>query len=231
MEQVALHGRGTVVCIDREVRFGQDALLLAAFAGIWRRHRVLDLGTGCGILPLALYDAGYEGECVALELNGGAAALAGRNARENGLADRLSVKNTDLRVYTDARKFDAVLCNPPYFVKGTGKRSAQPYAQGARHEITCTLGDAAAAAARNLKEGGRFVLCLRPERLAALLATLREHSLEPKRLQFVKHDAAGTPWLALVDARLRGGEGLSVLPDRITPKKQAGPAGPEGKGV
>lgn len=219
-ERVMLHHRGTAVLIDQDARFGQDALLLAEFAQVWRRHRVLDLGTGCGILPLALYDAGYEGRCTAIELDEKAADLAARAAEENGLDTRLTVLCGDLRGYTAESKFDAALCNPPYFAAGTGKSSARSYALGARHETACTLDDVAAAAARNLKEGGKLAICLRPERLAELLHTLRTRQLEPKRLQFVKHEPQGAPWLVLIDARYRAGVGLTILPDRITPKKQ-----------
>ena len=226
-ERVTLHKRGTAVLIDRDARFGLDALLLADFAQVWRRHRVLDLGTGCGILPLALADAGHEGRCVALEIDETAASLAARAMKENGFDGRISVLCRDFRAYTETAKFDAALCNPPYFADGTGKRSDRAYALGARHETSCTLDDVADAAARNLKEGGRLAVCLRPERLAELFSILRAHALEPKRLQFVKHAQDRSPWLALVDARLRGGAGLRVLPDRITPKKQRGRAEPE----
>ena len=195
-----LHGKGTVVLIDREHRFGQDALLLARFAGIWRNWRVLDLGTGTGILPLLLYDEGFCGNCVALEISPQAAALASRSAQLNEL-ESMQVVCTDLRLFSSERKFDAVLCNPPYFPSGWGKKSASTEKCSARHEINCTLADAAEAARRNLKEGGRFCLCHRPERLAELFSILRQRRLEPKRLQLVRHSPQTAPWLVLVDAR------------------------------
>ncbi len=214
-----LRQKGTVVLIDRAHRFGQDALLLAQFSGVRRDWSLLDLGTGTGILPLALYDSGYAGECTALELSAQAAALAECAARRNGL-DRLRVLCADLRTYTGERRVDAVLCNPPYFPLGSGYRSGSPERLAARHEQSCTLADIAAAATRNLKEGGRLCLCYRPERLAALCSALCAHRLEPKRLQLVKHEPGGAPWLALVDARLGCGVGLDILPDKIVPKKQ-----------
>ena len=226
-EREILHGSGTVIHLSASARFGQDALLLAEFCGVHRSDRLLDLGTGCGILPLALYDRGYRGHCLGLELDAEAAALARRSARENGLADRFIVLETDLVTFRSEEKFDAALCNPPYFALGSGRISCGDYARGARHETACTLSDAARTAAACLKEGGRFAVCYRPERLASLFAALRAAGFAPKRMQFVRHDADSAPWLVLMDARLRGGEGLQLLPDRLTPKKQAPQRAPE----
>ncbi len=214
-----LHNNGTVVLIDDVHRFGLDALLLAAFAQVKRDWTVLDLGTGTGILPLALYDAGFQGSCVALDIAPDAAALAAQSAAINALSG-LTVQCADLRDYTAAFKFDAVLCNPPYFTQGSGLQNAEQTKRTARHETSCTIADVARAAYRNLKEGGRLCLCHRPERLAEVLGVLREYHLEPKRLQLVKHTPDGKPWLALIDARSEGSVGLDILPDRITPKKQ-----------
>lgn len=214
-----LHKNGTVVLIDEQHRFGVDALLLAAFSDIKREWTLLDLGTGTGILPLALYDAGYRGNCVALDISPRAAAIAKQAAELNGL-EQMTVLCTDLRSYTAERKFDAVICNPPYFSSGWGLQNEDGERRTARHETDCTLADAVAAARRNLKEGGRLCMCHRPERLGELLSVMRENRLEPKRLQLVKHDPSGKPWLVLVDARLGRNVGLDILPDVITPKKQ-----------
>ena len=64
-----------------------------------------------------------------------------------------------------------------------------------------------------LKDGGRLALCHRPERLAEVLAVLRAHRLEPKRLAFVKNKADGAPWLFLVEAQKNRKTGLRVEPD------------------
>ena len=65
----------------------------------------------------------------------------------------------------------------------------EPAARLARHETACTLADAAAAASRLLKSGGRFCLCLRPERLCDAMDVLRRARLEPKRLRLVSKNA------------------------------------------
>ena len=80
----------------------------------------------------------------------------------------------------------------------------------AKHEISCTLEDAAVAAARLLRFGGRFCLCQKPERLTDVLCTLRAHKLEPKRIRFAAQTAQKAPFLVLVEARRGGNPGLNV---------------------
>ena len=107
--------------------------------------------------------------------------------------------------------FDVCACNPPYFTDGPQSQNAAHAL--ARHENTCTLDDVCQCAFRLLKDGGRFALCHRPERLAEVLAVLRANRLEPKRLAFVKNKADGAPWLFLVEAQKNRKTGLRVEPD------------------
>jgi len=66
---------------------------------------------------------------------------------------------------------------------------------------------------RALRDGGRFLLCQRPEQLAEILAALRAARLEPKRLAFVKNRPDAAPWLFLVEAQKGRKTGLRVEPD------------------
>ena len=63
-----------------------------------------------------------------------------------------------------------------------------------------------------MKNGGRFALVHRPERLADLFAALRGAGLEPKRLRLVQHGPDKPPSAALVEAVRQGRPGLEVLP-------------------
>ena len=101
--------------------------------------------------------------------------------------------------------FDLVVSNPPYFPVGSGK-SAGP----ARSEESCTLEELCAAAGRLTKNGGRFALCHRPERLTDVLCALRAHNLEPKRLRLVSHRPGYPPSLLLVEAVRQGKPGITV---------------------
>ena len=102
--------------------------------------------------------------------------------------------------------FDLVISNPPYFPVGSGK-SGGP----ARSEEFCSLAELCAAAGQLVKNGGRFALCHRPERLVDVLCALRSRGLEPKRLKLVSHSPDRPPALALVEAVRQGRPGLTIL--------------------
>ncbi len=202
---------GTAVETKKGCTFGADAVLLGNFLPLSGK-RMLDLGTGCGILPLLMRDRGYGGAVTALDIQPQACALLTESAARNRLSD-ITVLCADLKVYTTGRKFDLVCCNPPYFT--TGAPAADPARAAARHETACTFADIAGAAARALKQGGKFCFCCPPARMAELFETLRACRLEPKRLQAVQHRADSNPFLLLIEARHDGKPGLVVLPTKI----------------
>ena len=80
----------------------------------------------------------------------------------------------------------------------------------ARHETLCTIDDICTTAASLLKFGGRFCLCIRPERLFETMKSMSEHKLEPKRLRLVTSRDGEKPWLCLIESRLGGKSGLTV---------------------
>ena len=206
---------GTQVFCSAAHRFGTDALLLARFSPPHRGWRAADLCSGCGIVALQWHDAGFRGPCAAVELDPDASALldAALSAQRIG---HIAPVCADLRVWrpagaAGAEPFDLAACNPPYF--SAGRPSADPARAAARHETACTLADVCACACGILRDGGRFVLCQRPERLAEVFAALRAAHLEPKRLAMVKNDAGGAPWLFLAEAQKNRRPGLRVEPD------------------
>ncbi len=209
-------GGGRFVFVSEDHTFGTDALLLAAFADVRPYERVCDLGTGCGILPLLFHRSPEAPHIDAVDCAPEAAALATQSVSENGLASYITVHEQDWRNLTlPAAAYDRVVCNPPYFPENSGKASPSPARRLARQEQGNTLEDVTTAAARLLRNGGHFVLCHRPERLADVLETLRRHRLEPKRLQLVHTRADLPPFLLLCDAVLNAKPSLSVLPPQI----------------
>ena len=195
---VEILDNGTRVLTAPGATFGTDALLLARFAQPRRNERALDLCSGCGIVSLVWHDA----LC--------AAALA-----ENADAAHIVPVCGDLRQLCTAGpeqgQYDFAACNPPYFT--AGPRSPDPRRAEARHTGSCTTADAVDCARRALRDGGRFLLCQRPEQLAEILAALRAARLEPKRLAFVKNRPDAAPWLFLVEAQKGRKTGLRVEPD------------------
>lgn len=207
---------GTVVYRAPEATFGTDALLLARFARPKPRERAVDLCSGCGIVALVWHDEGHRGPCTAVELNPEASALCAAAVQDNG-AGHITPLCADLRDFCragpDQGWYDFAACNPPYFA--AGPRSPDPARALARHTDGCTLADAVQAAARALREGGRFALCHRPDQLAEVLCTLRAARLEPKRLAFARQRPASLPGLFLVEAQKGRRPGLRLEPDLV----------------
>ena len=184
---------------------GGDALALGEFASVKPGWRVCDLGTGSVALLLLLARRAEGLALTGVELD----PLSARTARENLAANGLTGKivTGDLRtVPLPAGGFDLVISNPPYFPVGSGK-SGGP----ARSEEFCSLAELCAAAGQLVKNGGRFALCHRPERLVDVLCALRSRGLEPKRLKLVSHSPDRPPALALVEAVRQGRPGLTIL--------------------
>lgn len=202
--------------------FGTDAVLLADFAQIRYRDHALDLGTGCGIIPLLwLRDAAIQPvHCV--EIQAEAVDQVKASVLHNHLEQRLFVHHCDLRRIEsafDAGTFSLVTMNPPYKPMNTGIESLEVSARIARHEVCCTVEDACKAAAYLLKFGGRFCMCHRPERLADVMEAMRRYKLEPKRLRFVQDKAGDAPFLFLIEGKKGAMPFLRVLPQLIIKKE------------
>lgn len=183
---------------------GGDSLALGEFATVKPRQRVCDLGTGSGVLLLLLAKRADALTLTGVELDPLSVRTARHNLEQNGLAGEII--EGDLRqAGLPAGSFDLVLSNPPYFPVNAGISGGS-----ARSEETCPLEELCAAAARLVKNGGRFALCHRPERLTDVLCALRAHGLEPKRLKLISHSPGHPPNLILVEALRQGKPGLSI---------------------
>ena len=184
---------------------GGDTLALGRFATVRPRWRVCDLGTGSGALLLLLRGREPSLELWGVERDGPSAAAARENLRQNALEGE--ILQADLRnAPLPAGRFDLAVANPPYFPQHSG-RSGGPF----REETFCTLSQLCAAAARLVRNGGRFALCHRPERLCDVVCALRESGLEPKRLQMSGRPGC-PPAVLLVEAVRQGCPGVEVLP-------------------
>ena len=185
---------------------GQDALALGRFATVKSGWRVCDLGTGSGVLLLLLAERAERLSLHGVERDPQSVRTARDNLAWNGLEGKIVTGDLRERPFP-AGQFDLVVANPPYFPLGAGK-SGGP----ARSEEFCTLEELCAAAGYLVKNGGRFALCHRPERLVDVMCALRGHGLEPKRMKLVSHGPGHPPSLLLVEAVKQGKPGLTVEP-------------------
>lgn len=194
--------------------FGTDAVLLSHFADVGAAQRVVDLGTGCGIIPLLLCAKRPDIHVTGIEIQSAVADMAQRSVALNKLEQRIRIICGDIK---DAGKHvphgvDAVVCNPPYEKYGAGKPIDNAHVRIAKREIKCTLEDVVGAAAKLLRTGGRMFIIYRTERFAELLACMRAKKIEPKRIQLVAPHIDKAPKFALVEGRAGARGGVKFAP-------------------
>ena len=195
--------------------FGTDAFLLAAVVRSSPCARTVDLGSGTGIIPLLLCTKGKVRSAVAVELQSQFADLIRRNAILNGMEDRITVLNADVRELTSSLlggEVELVCSNPPYLKTNAGKSNLAEEKEIARHEVHGSIFDFCAAASRLLKTKGRFACVFRAERLSDLFAAMRSNRLEPKRMVMVHADETASPCMVLVEAVKDASPSLIVEP-------------------
>jgi len=182
------NGKLKVLQKKRGYRFSIDAILLSQFIKIRKNEKAIDLGTGCGILPLLLCHTTKAHPFVAVEIQRGLAELAKKNVLLNRLGHRISILHQDFRdlKHTFAPgSFDVVFSNPPYRKHRTGRINPVMEKAIARHEIKGTIEDLISIASYLLSSKGRCYLIYPTSRVVDLLLILRGQRLEPKRLQLV----------------------------------------------
>ena len=198
--------------------FGMDAVLLSGFAVVKKGERVLDLGTGTGIIPILL-TAKTEGEhFTGLEIQEESADMARRSVRYNHLEDKVEIVTGDIveagGLFALA-SFDVVTSNPPYMNDAHGLKNPGDAKAIARHEVKCTLDDVVREGTRLLKPGGRFYMVHRPRRLIEIIQTMKQHGLEPKRMKMVHPYVDREANMVLIEAVRGGGALLKVEPPVI----------------
>ena len=205
----------TIIQKKDGLTFGTDAFLLAAFIKQRKSCRAAELGAGTGIISLLCAAKGKLGHVDAYEIQKDFADIAARNVELNGLGERIRVINEDVRnikAHEFGGEVDVVFSNPPYMKTTSGKRNESERKYIARHEVCGDIGDFCAAAYRLLKHGGSFYCVWRPDRLTSLICSMREHSLEPKRMVFVHSNESAEPSVVLVCATKGGAEGIRISP-------------------
>lgn len=187
--------------------FGMDAVLLSGFVLPHAGTRMLDLGTGTGIIPILLSAKTKGKSFVGLEIQEGSAEMAARSVQVNDLSEKVQIMVGDIKEagrLFGAASFDVVTSNPPYMTDTHGLKNPEPEKAIARHEILCNLDDVVREAAFVLKPQGTFYMVHRPFRLAEIIRTLSFYGLELKRMRLVYPSVDKEPNMVLLSA-VKGG--------------------------
>lgn len=198
--------------------FGMDAVLLSSFAKAKSGERVLDLGTGNGIIPI-LMEAKTKGEkFFGLEIQEESADLARRSVALNHLEEKIEIVTGDIKEAADifgAASFHVITMNPPYMTGNHGVVNPTDAKAIARHEITCSLEEMIAQASKVLKSKGRFYMVHRPFRLAEIMTLMVKYHLEPKRMRLVYPFVDKEPNMVLIEGLKGGNSRITVEPPLI----------------
>lgn len=209
--------------------FGMDAVLLSGFVRAKAGSRILDMGTGTGIIPILLAAKTEAVHLTGLEIQEESADMARRSVALNGLEKKIAIVTGDIKEagnLFDAASFDVITCNPPYMIGQHGLQNPTGAKAIARHEILCTLEDVISQAAGLLVPGGRFFLVHRPFRLAEIIVTLAKYKLEPKRMRLVYPFVDKEPNMVLMEA-VRGGRPRMTVEKPLIVYREPGVYTPE----
>lgn len=184
---------------DELFSFGIDAVLLADFVKCKKTDRVLDLGTGNGILPILLYGKEKSKDITGVEIQKRSKDLATHNVEINKLEDSIQIIGEDLRKYHSTSLFDVIVTNPPYQLESSGEFKREVEKAIARTELKCKLEDIFETIRRNIKIKGHIFMVHRPNRLVDIFSLARTYDCEPKRLRFVKPYLTSVANLVLIE--------------------------------
>lgn len=195
--------------------FSVDSLLLAKFIKIKNREKIIDLGTGCGIIPLLLYHPQKNNIIYGVEIQENLVSLARRNLSLNNLNKEIFIVQEDINKLKEkfpSEYFDVITTNPPYIPAGRGEISSNESKLIAQHEININFDCLLKISNYLLKKGGRLYLIHRADVFIPVINTFKKYLFEPKVLQFIYTKKDSPAKRFLLEARKEGGTELKVLP-------------------
>lgn len=194
--------------------FGVDAVILSDFAKDMKKNsKVLELGTGNGIIPILLSAKCDCSKIVTIEIQEEVSKLAKRNIKLNNLSNLIDVINDDilnLDKYFEKQSFDVIITNPPYKKIDTGIKNEEESKVIARHEITASLEQFIKVSKNMLKDKGEMYMIHRPERIAEILYLMKKNNLEPKVMRLVCSNIEKEPKMVMIKCVKNAKEFLKV---------------------
>lgn len=200
-------------------RFSIDAVLLAEFVHKIKGRTLLDIGTGCAVVPLMVAYKNKHVNITGVEIQESLYELAVRNVELNELTERVKVIQHDVRHIDkvfEPGSFDIVTANPPYIKCDSGRLNPVEEKAIARHELTISLDSLIKAADYLLTQTGRLVMIYPAKRAVDLITLLRDANIEPKTMQMIHSKRDTEAKLVIVKASKSAKPGgLKVLPPLI----------------
>ena len=202
--------------IDQEkagYRYSIEPFLLADFMSLLPGQSVLDIGTGCGIIPILLMQREPGLKITAIEIQD--CSQAQKNIQQNGMMQKITLIHGDFLKEAEnlePESFDHIVSNPPYRKIQTGRINPDAGKALARHELSLNMNSLLDKSAPLLKTGGQIVLAYPPERMSETLRELECRSLYPRQARFIHGNFQTAAKIFLVAALNGKKSDFSVAP-------------------
>lgn len=194
--------------------FGIDSVLISDYAkNLKRDSKVIDIGTGTGIIGILLCGKSQLAHITGIEIQEEVAEMAKRSIKLNDLEEKFDIQNINIKDVFDViepNTIDAIVTNPPYMKLNTGAKNVEKKKLISRHEVECNLEDIISISYKLLKSKGEFYMVHRAERIVDIMFLLRKYKLEPKRIRFVHPRKEKEPNLVLIKCVKDAGNGLKI---------------------
>lgn len=197
--------------------FSIDSVLLANFVNVNNKQKIVDFCTGNAPIPLFL-STKINSNLIGVEIQKEVYDLAVKSIKINGLEDRITIINEDVKEFAKNSQtdvYDLITCNPPYFKYNDKTNINEDNIKAvARHEICLELDDIFKCAKKILKNNGKIAMVHRTDRLVDIIIAMKNNNIEPKRLQFIYPFENSKSNLVLIEGAKNGRTGL-ILEENI----------------
>lgn len=160
------------------MKVGTDGVLLGAWACVANAQRILDIGTGTGLVALMLAQRS-DAFVIALEIDSSAAGQAIENVARSPWQDRIEVIQTNFKNYTSTTQFDVIVSNPPYFADSL--KCPDPQRTTARHNHELTYQELLKGVALLLAADGEFTIVIPTDVIDSVKEIAADYALYPSR--------------------------------------------------
>lgn len=167
-------------------RVGTDGVLLGALCNLKGVNKVLEVGTGTGLISLMIAQRNKDVQILALDVASEAVELSKQNFSYSPFAQRLEVKEMDFTSFSSNSTYDLIVSNPPYFLPNSSIKD-----KTARQQLTLDFPSLFLAAKRNLASEGCLSLIVPKEAELEVLCEAEKVNLFLSRAVEIKGISGG----------------------------------------
>ncbi len=201
--------------LKKGYRFSIDTVLLAAFVKFKKNARILEAGSGEGVIPLFLQKRGIDFSYTGVEIQPLLVQLSRKNLIHGKIKGEIIHGDYRELKIVEQESYNVGVVNPPYYSKGAGKRNPDPVEEIARHEISGSLKEALKFLSWGVKKKGKIYIIYNAKRLQSMISTMTELKIAPKKILPVYSHKNGEAIFILCEGIREGGEEAHILPPLI----------------